>query len=150
MNGKKNKGLNIRTNSTEYIASTVIIVMITLVLGLNMFRTYKNYIVAQSSDSKPLNYLENIDPASGNIVLSLDQDASYPMLEVYINGRFIRKFDENREIKIEAGRKDIIQINGAMYQEPIRIRIEPRPMGSLKGQQIIIDSKLVTLDIVRN
>lgn len=139
-------------NKLEKHISLLAIIIITFLIGFNILRVYKNnilkedYLVKDNYNSKKKFSTEK------SITLILENDKLYPLLEVLINGKLTNKFNNNNKLSITVNDGDVIQINGSMYEDNIRVKIDNMnsyKINYLNKSEIITKKNIVTLAIIR-
>lgn len=148
MDDRKNSIVN--QIGEKYICYAILTIML-LLIGINVFRIYNDHIAINHSQINFFyNNVENILSDKGSIVLSIEEN--YPLLEVMINGRVVNKFEENKSIVVNITNGDVVQINGSMYSNDIRVNIVDKSsninnyFSSDKG---IINQNIITLAIIK-
>ncbi len=135
--------------------SVIIIVMFMFILliGFNIIRVYNYYITAQFFKTNDIHNFKSNVPSQGIMEIAIEEDKVYPMLEIIINGELSDyKFEENNRIIITVCNGDVVQINGSMYSNNIKIEIEnisPNISNVLDNNHIILRKDINTLAVIR-
>ncbi len=135
--------------------SVIIIVMFMFILliGFNIIRVYNYYITAQFFKPNDIHNFKSNVPSQGIMEIAIEEDKVYPMLEIIINGELSDyKFEENNRIIITVCNGDVVQINGSMYSNNIKIEIEnisPNISNVLDNNHIILREDINTLAVIR-
>lgn len=64
-----------------------------------------------------------IDKSNYGIIIIAINDTKFSNVEVIKNGKIENSFKKDKEISIKVKDKDILEINGSMYQEPVIVKI---------------------------
>jgi len=137
----------------EKFIVVIIMFMFVLLIGFNTVRAYNYYIMARFSEFNAI-YDFKGDVSSRNIIeIGIEENKAYPMLEIIINGElFDYNFEENNQIIITVYDGDVIQINGSMYDDNIKIGIKDMSPGVgniLNNNHIILKENISTLAIIK-
>ncbi len=136
----------------EKYISLLAIIIITFLIGFNILRVYNNNILEQDYLVKDnYNFTKKISAKKG-VTLTLESDKLYPLLEVLVNGKLRYKFIKNNELIINVNDGDVIQINGSMYDDNIRVRIDTMnsyKINYLNKSEIITKKTIETLAVIR-
>lgn len=139
-------------SKSEMYTSFLPIVMITVLIGLNIIEAYKNNIFQQHYLDKNNYNCKSTLSYKKDITLITENNRLYPQLEVIINGEFIDKFNNRKELTITVNNGDVIQINGSMYNDNIVVRInnvDLHKINYLNKQEVVIQNNIKTLAIIR-
>lgn len=139
-------------NKLEKHISLLAIIIITFLIGFNILRVYKNNILKEDYLVKDNYNSKKNFSTEKNVTLILENDKLYPLLEVLINGKLTNKFNNNNKLSITVNDGDVIQINGSMYEDNIRVKIDNMnsyKINYLNKSEIITKKNIVTLAIIR-
>lgn len=151
-----NRRKSLKQKKRFFMEKSVIIIvmfMFILLIGFNIMKVYNYYITAQFFKSNYIyNFKSNV-PSQGIMEIAIEEDKVYPMLEIIINGELSDyKFEENNRIIITVCNGDVVQINGSMYNDNIKIEIEnisPNISNVLDNNHIILREDINTLAVIR-
>jgi len=136
----------------EKYVSIIIMLVVILLIGLNILRVYKEYILVHHSETKSFYDLKNILYNSETMTLSIDGSDEYPMLEVIVNGNLIDKFGKNKQIIVNVNDGDVVQINGSMYSDIIMVsmkNISSNTTNYLNNKQVLVKQNISTLAVIK-
>jgi len=126
--------------------------MIILLIGLNILRVCRDYIIVQHSEIKAVYDFERMLFPSGTITLAIESNEVYPLLEIIVNGELVDKFGENNEVTVHVTDQDVVQINGAMYDDDIIVSIKDissNIIDYLSNRKVVVKKNISTLAIIR-
>jgi len=126
--------------------------MIVLLIGLNILRVYKDYIIVHRSETKDFYDIESNLYTSGTITLLIEEEDEYPMVEIILNGEFIYEFGKNKQATINVTDGDVVQINGSMYTNNIAVSIQgisPNTINYFNNKQILVKQNISTIAVIK-
>jgi len=138
--------------SMEKYVSIFVMIMIVLLIGVNILRVYKDYILVHRSETKGFYDIENNLYNSGTITLLIEEEDEYPMVEIILNGEFIYEFGKNKQATINVTDGDVVQINGSMYTNNIAVSIQsisPNTINYFNNKQILVKQNISTIAIIK-
>ncbi len=149
--------MNDRRNNIHYFRidnciAIIVMFMIILLIGLNILRICRDYIIVQHSETKAVHDFESILFPSGTLTLIIESNEVYPLLEIIVNGELVDKFGENKEVTINVTDRDIVQINGSMYNDDIIVSIKDissNTIDYLSNSKVVVKRNISTLAIIR-
>ncbi|QUH20746.1 hypothetical protein [Alkaliphilus sp. B6464] len=149
--------MNDRRNNVNYFGidnciAIIVMFMIILLIGLNILRICRDYIIVQHSETKTVHDFESILFPSGTLTLIIESNEVYPLLEIIVNGELVDKFGENNEVTINVTDRDIVQINGSMYNDDVIVSIKDissNIIDYLSNRKVVVKRNISTLAIIR-
>jgi len=122
------------------------------VIGLNAKNTlHSQQKTVLQSNSKVYNLQSEVSPR-GEVVVKIENVKNYPKLEILINGVVYKKFDHEKEIQLEVKDGDLLQVNGSMYNEDIKIVLSKKTSNikiPSSQRKVIAQGNIIVLSTIR-
>lgn len=153
----KNKGvlaMNIdkELNKVEKTLRLLFILFLAMTILTNVKKIYDSRQDAVYKSNADNSLLQPLSAPSGYIQLELAGGREYPKLEVLINGEFVSSFEVGKKLEIQVKNRDVIEINGTMYSDEIKINVVS-VTNNLKEssleKEVLVKSNIVVLGIAR-
>ena len=142
---KSNEALN-KIEKTLRILLILFLVTTVLTNGKKMYDSNQNPVYRSGTEETQL-----LSAPFGSLKLEIEGSNYYPLLEVMVNGEYIKSFENNKQLEIQVKDRDVIQLKGTMYDNEIRIKIVD--ITSIKSdnlkKQVSINGNIVSLGIAR-
>ena len=137
---------------TEKLIIITVMFVFALLIGFNTVRVYSQCIRAHFFEFSATGPGDNTS-TQGTIEIAIKENKTYPMLEIIINGElFDYEFEENNQAIITVCDGDVIQVNGSMYDDNIRIEIKNMSANInnvLGNNHIILRRDINTLAVIK-
>lgn len=137
---------------TEKFIIVTIMFVFTLLIGFNTIRAYSQCIRAHFFEFSVTNPGKNIS-TQGTMEIAIKGNKTYPMLEIIINGElFDYKFGEDNRVIITVYDGDVIQVNGSMYDDNIKVEIKNTStnINNVSGNNhIVLKGDINTLAVIK-
>lgn len=65
-----------------------------------------------------------VSAKKGILVLQLNDQNNYNKVEILVNGESVNNFNDNSEVIVYVYNNDIVEINGGMYNNKIKVKIK--------------------------
>ncbi|MBM7614096.1 hypothetical protein [Alkaliphilus hydrothermalis] len=128
------------------------VVLMLSVIGLNARSTLQSQQkTVLQINSKAYNLQSEISP-NGEVVVKIDDIKNYPRLELLVNGVVYKMFGNEKEIVVEVQNGDLLQVNGSMYNEEIRIVMSKKTNNITfpsRQVQVVTQSNIKVLSTIR-
>ncbi|ABR48780.1 hypothetical protein Amet_2628 [Alkaliphilus metalliredigens QYMF] len=105
----------------EDVLTRFTILFFSMLILVIIFTNYHHYIQSVDGDSHAI--LSEPLVSSGSITIELSHYTTYPELEVLVNGEVYATFNDENRLVLQVFDKDLIQMNGQMYDDLITVHI---------------------------
>lgn len=113
-------------NKIENIILKLTIVFLVIVFLIQI--TFKNEGVSTffkiDSNINRVSSNQFVSTKKGILVLQLNEQAKYNKVEILVNGESVNNFNDNSEVTIYVYNNDIVEINGGMYNNKIKVKVK--------------------------
>lgn len=65
-----------------------------------------------------------VSTKKGILVLQLNDQNKYNKVEILVNGESVNNFNDNSEVTVYVYNNDIVEINGGMYNNKIKVKVK--------------------------
>lgn len=143
---------NKELNRIEKILKLLFIFFLAATILTNVIKIHdasKDAVYRSSTDNSQL---QPLSAPRGYIQLELDGGTKYPKLEVLINGEFVSLFEPGKKLEIQVENRDVIQINGTMYSDEIKIKVVGLTSNLREAdinKEVLVKNNIVVLGIAR-
>lgn len=139
----------------DLIEKTIIILLIIsfgIVIMYNVSVVYRRHQMVTGTDGR-----EKINPSqllspTGTITIEVQGSKTYPQLEILVNGELYKKFLNSRIVTLEVKDHQVIEINGSMYDEKIRVKITDHSSNVKvinRSKEVIVEGSIEVLSSFR-
>lgn len=143
---------NEELNKIEKTLRILFIFFLSLTILANVKKIYDSRQDAVYKSNTDNSLLQPLSAPRGYIQLEIDGAKEYPYLEVLINGVYVSSFESEAKLEILVKDRDVIEINGTMYSEEVKIKVvdlTKNIKGTSLKKEIIVKSNIVALGVAR-
>lgn len=143
---------NEELNKIEKTLRILFIFFLSLTILANVKKIYDSRQDAVYKSNTDNSLLQPLSTPRGYIQLEIDGAKEYPHLEVLINGVYVSSFESAAKLEILVKDRDVIEINGTMYSEEVKIKVvdlTKNIKGTSLKKEIIVKSNIVALGVAR-